>query len=418
MSTRGNVSDREPDTANRRKQSFVPDTRPEQTQPPSTEGPALSRRGFLGSGTLIGTGAVATMGLGGLGLGFSPARAARPRAGSRTLVLNSNENPLGLSPAALEAAREALLSAHRYPDSLRESLGLAIARLHGVEPAQIVLGNGSTEILQMAVQAASSPNKALVLADPTFEAVTRYIRPFPYRAERIPLTAGFAHDIARMRQVTGTRRPSVVYVCNPNNPTATLTPSADLESWIDEAPETTFFLVDEAYHEYVEAPGYRSLVSRARERPNVVVSRTFSKIYAMAGLRLGYAVAHPDTAGRLREFISGDNANAPALAAALASLGDGELISRSRYTNRAAMDVVHSCLDELELDYLPSHANFLMHRVGGDLETYTRRMRERDIRVGRPFPSLPGYNRLSMGLPEEMARWAEAIREIHHNGWQ
>jgi histidinol-phosphate aminotransferase len=383
-------------------------------RPPAIPGgPVLSRRSLLGTGVLAATG------MSGLGLGISPARAAGVRASQTTLVLDSNENPLGLSPATLEAAREALASAHRYPDSLRERLVARIAEMHGVEPGQIVLGNGSTEVLQMAVQAASSPNKALILADPTFEAVTRYIRPFPYRTERVPLDPAFAHDIDRMRQVSGThRRPCVVYICNPNNPTATLTPTADLESWIDEAPETTFFLVDEAYHEYVEDPGYRSLVSRARERPNVVVSRTFSKIYAMAGLRLGYAVTHPDTATRLKEFISGDNANAPALAAALASIDDRELIRRSRAANRAAMGVVHSCLDELSLDYLPSHANFLMHRIGGDLETYIQRMRDLDIRVGRPFPALPQYNRLSMGLPEEMARWTEAIRAINQNGWK
>ncbi len=148
-----------------------------------------------------------------------------------------------------------------------------------------------------------------------------------------------------------------------------------------------------------------------------MVTRTFSKIYAMAGLRLGYAVTHPDTARRLRAFMSSDNANGLALAAALAALDDVELVPRSRATNERARRITHACLDELGLAYLPSHTNFLMHRIPGDLDTYRQRMREHGIRVGRPFPPLLGYNRLSLGLPEEMERFTEVLRQFHKRYW-
>ena len=349
-----------------------------------------------------------------------PAPGPRPTAPrpAELLQLNWNENAMGLAPAARQAALDALATAHRYPDAARDRFTEALAAGLGLEPRHIVLGNGSSEILQMIVQAASSPDSALVLASPTFEAVSRYQRPHAYTTERVPLDNRMAHDLERMRErVRALARPAVVYVCNPNNPTATLTPGSELDAWIGEAPETVLFAVDEAYHEYVDEKSYRSALHWVRKRPNVVVTRTFSKIYGMAGMRLGYAAAHPDTAARLREFMSFDNANGPALAAGRASLDDRGLVARRRAANATARKIVTDCLDELGLDHLPSHANFLMHRISGDLDAYIRRMREHGVRVGRPFRPLLGYNRLSMGLPEEMERFTEILRQFRSKGW-
>lgn len=376
----------------------------------------MNRRSFLVLGAMAG--------LAGLGRGPSfadsglPAAAPAP-AGQATgdaLWLNWNENPLGLAPAARQAALEELARGNRYPDALRDRLAEALAARHGVAAESIVLGAGSTQVLQMIVLAAAAPGARLVLAEPTFEAVLGYQRPLGYEVVKVPLDGRFAHDLGRMREAVPAGRPALVYLCNPNNPTATLTPSAEIDAWITAASETVLFAVDEAYHEYVRAPGYRSAVKWV-ERPNVVVTRTFSKIYAMAGLRLGYAVAHPATARRLREFASSDNVNGPALAAALAALEDRDLVPRSRAANERARQITHACLDELELAYLPSHASFLMHRVTGDLATYRRRMEEHGIRVGRPFPPLVTHNRLSLGLPQEMERFTEVLRDFRRRGW-
>jgi len=288
----------------------------------------------------------------------------------------------------------------------------------GVRRENIVLGAGSTEILQMAVQAFEGPDVPLVIAEPTFEDVPRYQRPFAYNLEAVPLTADHAHDLGRMREVAeGAHRPSIVYVCNPNNPTGTLTPSADVDAWIEDAPETTMFLVDEAYFEYADDPSYGSALKWIDTHPNVIVARTFSKIYAMAGMRLGYGIAHPDTIARLRAFVIASNPNVLAAAAGVASITDPGLISRSIAVNREAKSIAHETLDELGLEYLPTQTNFIMHRINGDLRTYIGRMAEAGIRVGRPFPPMLEWNRLSFGLPDEMDRWANTIRPFRQRDW-
>ena len=367
----------------------------------------MDRREFLQAGTAAGL-------IGIVGVRWTGAEQAAPQ--NTTLWLNWNENPMGLSANVREAAETALSRANRYPDVSRAELASIVARQHGVGPENVVLGCGSTQILRSIVAAYAAERNRLVLAEPTFEAVVRYQRPFAFEVERVPLDSRHAHDIARMKQAAG-EGPAVVYLCNPNNPTGTLTPSSEIDAWIQEAPESVLFAVDEAYFEYVEDPSYWTAAKWVSERPNVVVTRTFSKIYAMAGLRLGYALAEESTARRLRDFLSADNANGVAVAAARASLEDNDLLAKSRKVNAAARAIAISCLDDLGIEHLPSHTNFLMHRVQGDLPTYIQRMQDDGIRVGRPFPPMLEFNRLSLGLPTEMERWAATVRTFHGQGW-
>jgi len=291
-----------------------------------------------------------------------------------------------------------------------------LARQHDVGPENVVLGCGSTQILQSVVAAHAAKTSLLVLAEPTFEAMVRYQRPFSYQVRKIGLDSRYAHDISQMKRAVG-QGPALVYLCNPNNPTGTLTPSAEIDAWIQEAPKTVVFAVDEAYFEYVEDPSYWTATKWVSERSNVVVTRTFSKIYAMAGLRLGYALAQEPTARLLREFVSADNTNGVALAVGKASLEDRDLIPASRKVNAQSKAIVLSCLEDLGLEHLPCHTNFLMHRVNGDLQAYIQRMRERGIRVGRPFPPMTQFNRLTLGLPEEMELWAATLRSFRAEGW-
>lgn len=367
----------------------------------------MNRRDFLRSGAVLGV-----VGYAGLPA-MMEASSQEPIA--NTLWLNWNENPMGMASSACEAVRGAMDRANRYPDLVRAELATALATRNGVKPENLVLGCGSTQILQSIVLASVSPESVLVLAAPTFEAVLQYQRPFSYRVERVPLDARYGHDLQQMRD-RAAQGPALVYICNPNNPTATLTPSSEIDAWIEEAPESILFAIDEAYYEYVEDASYTSAVKWVRERPNVVVTRTFSKIYAMAGMRLGYAFAHESLARRLRQFLSQDNANGLAIAAAQACLEDADLLTRSRKVNAQAKSIVHSCLDDLGLEFLPSHANFLMHRVNGDLNEYIQCLRARGIRVGRPFPPMLAYNRLSLGLPDEMKQWAVVLHELRQQG--
>ena len=375
----------------------------------------MDRRGFVTSGMAAGLAGVSAGGSA-VGALFDriPGWAPGKTLQSGEIKLSSNENPLGLSPAAREAVIEAIGQANRYPN--RGAITEELARYLDVQPANLTLGFGSTEILQVAVQAFQGPNTPLIIASPTFEDVTDYQDTMPFEVEAIPLTSDMQHDVGRMREAS-LRRPSVVYFCNPNNPTGTVTSSRDIDAWISDAPETTTFLMDEAYLEYVSSDDFWPTLKWIETKPNVIVIRTFSKIFAMAGLRLGYAVSHPTTARRLNEHTVQNSPNVLAAAAGIASMRDNGLVARSVAANDEAKAIVLQTLDELGLDHFPTQANFLMHRINGDLGTYRNRMREAGLLVGRDFPPLLEYNRLSFGLPNEMDRWAATIKDFRRKGW-
>ncbi len=372
----------------------------------------MDRRGFVTSGMAAGLAGFAG---GGGALGGLLDRAPGKTDVNGNIRLSSNENPLGVSPAAREAIIEAIVESNRYGGRRQEVLE-ALARYLDVKTENLTLGFGSTEILQICTQAFQGPNTPLIAAAPTFEDVMDYQDTMPFEVHTVPLTADLQHDVQHMRELS-MKRPSVVYFCNPNNPTGTVTASADIDAWIAEAPETTMFLMDEAYLEYVTDDRYWDSLKWIEQKPNVVVIRTFSKIFGMAGLRLGYAVTHPTTAGRLQEHAVQNSPNVLAGAAAVASLTDEGIVQRSVAVNEESKAIVHQTLDELGLEYLPTNTNFIMHRINGDLATYRSRMAERGLLVGRDFPPMLDHNRLSFGLPEEMDQWASAIKDFRTKGW-
>ena len=377
----------------------------------------MDRRGFVTTGVAAsiagvsgGGGTLAAM------LDRTPGWRTGKTLADGTVRLSSNENPLGLSPDAREAVIESLVDANRYPNGYRGPLLEELAGYLDVNVNNLTLGFGSTEILQIAVQAFQGPNTPLIIAQPTFEDISDYQDTMPFEVETIPLTEDLQHDIGRMRE-SSLRRPSVVYFCNPNNPTGTITSSRDIDAWIDEAPETTTFLMDEAYLEYASDDSFWPAMKWIEEKPNVIVIRTFSKIFAMAGLRLGYAVSHPTTARRLNEHTVQNSPSVVAGAAGIASLKDKDLVERAVTMNAESKEIVHQTLDGLGLDYLPTNTNFIMHRINGDLREYRNRMADEGLLVGRDFPPMLDYNRLSFGLPNEMDRWAEAIKGFRQKGW-
>jgi histidinol-phosphate aminotransferase len=379
----------------------------------------MDRRGFLRAGALASV-ATATGGPAAAETNrLTALLSARPHlAPDGSLRLNANENPMGLSKVAREAVVEAISLANRYTDNWEADLFPAIAAKVGVAPENVFTGGGSSEILQAAIQALSSPNMPLIMAEPTFEDALDYSYNHPYNLIKVPLDFRYAHDLARMREATErARRPSVVYICNPNNPTATLTPSSEIDTWIQDAPESVFFIVDEAYFELVEEPGYWTAIKWIHERPNLLVTRTFSKIYGMAGLRLGYGLAHASTAERFRAFIAQGSRNMMGIQAGLASLKDEGHIERTLAMNNRSRQIVQDTLDELGLGYLPSYTNFLMHEINGDPETYIERFHMEGIAVGRVFPPMTDYARISFGLPEDMERWSDTLRSFRSRGW-
>ena len=377
----------------------------------------MDRRGFVTAG--MAAGLAGLTGAGGTAhtlFSRVPGWATGKTMQDGTVRLSSNENAIGLSPAARQAVIDSLDIANRYPGSHRRQLMERLAAYAGCETENLVLSNGSSELLQVAAQAYRGPGKRLVLAEPTFEDINDYQQTEGYEVIMVPLTGHHEHDVARMRE-EATGQAAVVYFCNPNNPTGTLTSTAAIDEWIAEAPETTTFIMDEAYFEYVGDPSFESSVKWVNEKRNVVVVRTFSKIFAMAGMRLGYSISHPDTARYLSRFVAQNSPNELAAAAGLASLEDDGLIERSVAVNSESKAIVHDTLDELGLEYLHTEANFLMHRIHGDLSDYQQRMREAGLLVGRHFPPMLEWNRLSFGLPNEMDRWASTLKEFRRKGW-
>ncbi len=379
----------------------------------------MDRRRFLASGTRVSVGLAALP-------GSAFARDEAPWAFSMsgaaqdsTLRLNHNANPLGIPPGARTAILGAMEEVPHYPGPERETLIERLAELHNVGADQVVLGSGSTEVIRMAVQAHASPQGRILQANPTYENAMQYARPFPYRIEQVSLTSDFAHDIEHMQQLTqGSREPTVVYICNPNNPTGTLTPSAQLDEWFSSAPDNLFFIVDEAYYPFVEDASYWSAEKWANERSNVLVTRTFSKLYGIAGLRIGYGICAAETASRLLPYANRSNPNTLAVVGATAALEEEGWQERSLRVWAECKELVTACLDELGLDYFPSHTAFLFHQIRGDQAQYIRRMEEHNILVGRPFPPLLLYNRLSLSaMPDELDRFADTLRMFRSRGW-
>ncbi|MDQ3907892.1 MAG: aminotransferase class I/II-fold pyridoxal phosphate-dependent enzyme, partial [Acidobacteriota bacterium] len=255
----------------------------------------------------------------------------------------------------------------------------------------------------------TGPNRKLVVAQPTFEAISNHARAAGAEVVGVPLTSDFRHDLAKMLAVGGA---GLIYVCNPNNPTASITPKAEVRAFISKLPRETAVLVDEAYYHYAESSDYESVVSLVKDFPNLIVARTFSKIYGMAGLRCGYCVAQTPLVGRMRSQQTWDSTNIMALAAALASLRDPAQVEQGRRRNSEVKKWVCSELGAMGLNYIPSEANFLMVDLRREVRPLIASMRERGVEVGRFFPALPTHMRVTVGTRAEMEAFVPALRQV------
>src|SRR5207244_7077409 len=224
-----------------------------------------------------------------------------------TVRLSANENPYGPSTQAHAAMKNAVDLCCRYPDEANDVLIEKIAKINGVSREQIALGDGSSEILKLCAETFTRPTQGkLIAAEPTFEAILEYSKANGADVVKVPLTSSFAHDLPKM---SAAAKKGLIYICNPNNPTASITPMSDLHEFIAKTSPETMILVDEAYFHYADSPAYESVIPLVKDHPNLVVARTFSKIYGMAGLRCGYCVAQPETIKRMNGFQMWDSVN-------------------------------------------------------------------------------------------------------------
>jgi histidinol-phosphate aminotransferase len=364
---------------------------------------SISRRRFA---QLLSAGAAAAVVRPALSFAGSPEHAAA----SAVVRLSANENPYGPSPKAFQAMSDAFGLASRYPDEHDNALIDKLAKINGVNRDQILLGDGSNEILKLCAETFTGKERGkLVAADPTFEAILNQARVNGAEVVKVPLTRTFSHDLPKMLAAA---KEGLIYVCNPNNPTASITPKDEIREFITKTPRQTAILVDEAYFHYADTLDYESVIPLVKENPNLIVARTFSKIYGMAGLRCGYCVAQKETVEQLRPRQMRNSVNIMALTAASASLDDPSQVPNGRRLNSEVRAFVTGELDAMGYKSIPSQANFIMFDCKRPVVPLIQALKQRNVQVGRLFPALPNYMRLTIGKKSEMESFLSAFREV------
>jgi histidinol-phosphate aminotransferase len=368
---------------------------------------SISRRDFA---RLIGAGAAVALVRPQVSFAKPTQSITTPLAGGGIVRLSANENPYGPSPKAFQAITDSFDLACRYPDEHNNLLIDRLAKLNGVNHDQILLGDGSGEILKLCAETfTGSQNGNLVAADPTFEAILNNATANRAEVVKVPLTSTYAHDLPKM---LSSAKGGLIYVCNPNNPTASITPKEELRDFIAKTPPRTMILVDEAYFHYADSPSYDSVIALVKDHPNLIVSRTFSKIYGMEGLRCGYCVAQKETIDRLRGNQMWDSVNCMALAAAIASLDDPDHVPNGQRLNHEAKTFVTSELVKMGYEQIPSQANFIMFDCKRPVAPLIQAMKEHKVHVGRLFPAFPNHMRLTIGKKTEMESFVSAFKQV------
>jgi histidinol-phosphate aminotransferase len=328
------------------------------------------------------------------------------------IKLASNESPLGPSPKAVAALRGALEGVHRYPDGASFALRRALATRLGVDGGQLVFGCGADELLELVAKVCLGSGDEAVYAWPSFAMYPIVVQGMGATGVGVPLDGELVHDLDALRAAIGPRT-RVVFVCNPNNPTGTSVGAEAFDAFVGSLPEDVVLVVDEAYFEYVRRPDFPDSLAWLARRPGTLVLRTFSKIYGLAGLRIGYGVADPELAGYLERARHPFNVNRLAEVAALAALSDEEHARRSREVNAEGAEYLTRELSQLGIDVWPTDANFLLARIG---EGQHERLLHEGIIV-RPLAGfgMPDHVRFSIGLPEENERLVKTLRRLRES---
>jgi histidinol-phosphate aminotransferase len=344
--------------------------------------------------------------------GKPPEELERELGISGAVKLASNESPVGPSPKAVEAVRAAASGVNRYPDGASFALRARLAERLGVAEDQLVFGAGADEILELLAKAFVGAGDEAVFAWPSFAMYPIVVRGMGGVPVPVPLDAAYTHDLDGMRRAV-TDRTRIVFVCNPNNPTGTSVGAEAFDAFVSSLPDTLVLAVDEAYVDYARRADFPDALAWVGRRPGTIVMRTFSKIYGLAGLRIGYGVADAELAGYLQRARHPFNVNRLAEVAALAALDDAEHAERSRRVNAEGVEYLTRELAALGVEVWPTDANFVLARTGGDV--HERLMREGVI--VRPLAGfgMPEHVRVSVGLPEENERLIKALRRLRES---
>jgi histidinol-phosphate aminotransferase len=362
--------------------------------------PISSRRQFIGA---MGSGAAAL--------------AARPLFSISTndgyVHLCFNENPYGPSEKTSRAIRDSISVAGRYPADLSyDGLKAQLGKFHGLTADNILAGAGSTEILKVCDDLFLQSKPHLVVAETTYDAVYQYAVNSRAGVTKVPLTKDQRHDLPAMTAAI-TPETGLVFICNPNNPTATIVTKDEMQRFMDRIPESVTVLVDEAYSHFA-GPDYESAIRYVKEGRNVVVARTFSKAYGLAGMRIGYGVAPAAIMDSMRPYGLDFNLSVPAVAAAETAIEDTQYLDKVVKANDLQRRTFYSEMRMAGFEVIPSHANFVMVDIRREVAPVIEEFWKRKILVGREFPPMTKFLRVSLGTDDEMKRFYSAFRQIVH----
>jgi histidinol-phosphate aminotransferase len=323
------------------------------------------------------------------------------------VLLNANENPLGPAGVARQAVVSITPEGGRYLFNLSEELVNTFAQQQGLKPEYVAAFAGSSPALYYAVATFASPKASYVTADPGYEAGVRAAQVVGARVVNVPLTKTWSHDVKAM--LAAAPDAGIFYVCSPNNPTGTLTSHADIEYLLEHKPKGSVVMVDEAYLHFCDAPTTLDLVKADKD---IIVLRTFSKIYGMAGLRCGFAAGRPDLIKRIDAYGGWNAMPVTASAAAIASMNDATLIPDRKRINTATRESTFAWLDRNGYQYSPSVSNCFMVNAGKPAGDVIAAMAHQNVYIGRPWPSMPDWVRVTVGTQSEMEQFQVAFQAV------
>ncbi len=340
----------------------------------------------------------------------TPMFEAKPRPLGTPVRLTSNENPFAPSLQTKEAMKNAMDISFRYPVRHYKVLLEKLAAKHGVSSDHILLTSGSNEGLRVVGLTYGLHGGEIIAGLPTYRALLSYAEEIGAYINQVPLDKDLKYDLEEIEKRINTNT-KLIFLCNPNNPTGTLLEGDKVKAFCAAACKRTMVFSDEAYYDYVTDKTYPSMVHLVKEGWNVIVSRTFSKVYGLAGVRVGYLIARPDIIQRLKPKVM-SYVNMMGVYGAAAALDDQEFYEYSLKMNAKARQHIYGVCEDLGLEYVPSHTNFVFYKTGRDIRTFANQMQERNVLVGRPFPPLDEWCRVSTSTMEDMQAWEVAMRKV------
>lgn len=367
---------------------------------------SFNRRNWLKASGLLGTAAV----ISGTAAAHELILPETPKAAG-PIRLSSNENPLGPSPLVRKAMSSAFDEACRYPGMYLPELRDMLAAKEGVTKDHIIITGGSTEGLKITGVAYGMYGGEIIAARPTFLAMMNHAEQFGATVNWVDVKEDMSLDLDEMEKRISTNT-KLIFLCNPNNPTSTIVSANELKQFCEAASERVMVFSDEAYYDFIEEPNYPSMVELVKEGKNVIVSRTFSKVYGLAGLRIGYMVARPDIAAKLKDQVVAFT-NVLALKAAVTALKDDDFYAKSVAMNRKGKEMIYKTLDDLGRKYVKSHTNFVFFHSGIPIGELQEKFREENIFIGRPFPPFYDWCRISTGTLDEVEAFCNTLKKMY-----